>query len=379
MIYFDNGATTPLLSEVKDKMINILENFGNPSSLYGIGRESKQLVEDSMQTIADFMKCPVENLFITSGASESNSWVIYSAFRKAREKHKGNHIVCSMIEHHSIKNALEDLHKSQGVDITYVGTDKYGIVSPKDVEAAMRNDTFLVIVMTANNETGTIQPIGRIAEVAHKYGALIFTDATQYFGKGNIEFLVNDVNYLSASAHKLHGPKGIGLLYVSDPILLYPLVHGTQQGAKRGGTENVLEIVGFAEAVRQASLHMYEWNNHVQKLTMHLLNRILDEISGTKLNGHRLMRLCGTLNISFEGIRGEELLMLLDLNGVCVSTGSACNSASNEPSYVLLALGCTPEEANSSIRFSLSHFNTMEEVDYVVDKLKELISQLRGK
>lgn len=377
LIYFDNASTTQLSDRVKDFIINYMDVYSNPASLYYYGQSSKETMNISTQIISDYLNCSPEEIYYTSGASESNSQIIYSAYKYAKTNKKGNHIVSTIIEHHSIMNALDELHKSHGVDITYVGTDKYGIVRPEDIERAIRNDTFLVITMTANNETGAIQNVAEIGNIAHKYGALFFTDATQAFCKINLEFIMPNVDYLSASAHKFHGPKGIGILYAKESAPLYPIIHGTQQKAKRGGTENPLLIGAMTVAIKQAKQYMYEWNNYVFNLTSHLRKRILEEIPNTRENGHPAIRLCGILNISFDGIRGEELLILLDVYYICVSTGSACNSASNETSKVLLALGLTEDEANSSIRFSLSHYNTIEEVDFVVDRLKECVERLR--
>ena len=377
--YFDNASTTQISDEAKLFIYNSLDAYGNPASIHKFGQNSKAILIKSNKIIANFMHCSSDEIYYTSGASESNSQIIYSAYQYAKQNKKGNHIVATLIEHHSILNALDELHKTFGVDVTYVGTDEYGIVQPEDIERVIRNDTFLVITMTANNETGVIQKVTEIGNIAHKHGALFFTDATQAFCKINLELIMPNVDYLSASAHKFHGPKGIGLLYAKESAPLYPIIHGTQQRAKRGGTENPLLVGAMATAIEQANQHMYEWNNYVFNLKSHLRRRILEEIPGTRENGHPAHSLSGTLNVSFDWIRGEELLILLDVYNICVSTGSACNSASNEPSKVLLALGLTEEQANSSIRFSLSHYNTIEEVDFVVDRLKECVERLRDR
>ena len=374
-IYFDNSATTPLLPEVKEKIINYLDDYGNPSSLYQIGVDSREAINYARSQIADALNVNSDRIIFTSGASESNSMVIKSIYDML--KSQGNHIITSKIEHHSILECLHYMEKYHGANVTYLNVDNYGRVDPVDVGKAITEKTILISIMSSNNEIGTIQNISSINNIAKSYGILFHSDATQSFIKQQLE--IKDVDMLSISAHKIGGPKGVGALYVKNGIDIPPLITGTQENGHRGGTENLLGIIGFGEASYVSNKNMKNWNKYISDLSYHFTNRVLNEIPNCHLNGHPSIRLVNNVNIAFDGIRGEELLILLDIFGICVSTGSACNSSSGEPSHVLKAIGLSDGEANSSIRFTFSHENTMEEIDFTVDRLKELVERLRTK
>lgn len=375
-IYLDNAATTPLLPEVKKIITQYLDDFGNPSSLYQIGVDNREAINYARYRIADTLGVKPETIIFTSGASESNCMVIKSVFNMM--KSRGNHIITSKIEHHSILECLHYLEKYRGAEVTYLDVDEYGRVDPADVEAAITPKTVLISIMASNNEIGTLQNTTAISNIAKWSDIHFHSDGTQSYMKERL--FMGDFHFLSMSAHKICGPKGVGALYVRDGITLPPLITGTQESSRRGGTENILGIVGCGEAAYQNSVHMNEWNSYIENLSSHFINRVMNEIPNCHLNGHPTLRLVNIVNISFDEIRGEELMMMLDsLYGICVSTGSACNSSSGEPSHVLKAIGLSDEKANSSIRFSFSHENTMEEIDYTIDRLKELVERLRKK
>lgn len=374
-IYFDSAATTPLLPSVKEKMIETMECYGNPSSLYELGQASHRLIGDCRAKIAGCIGCLPEEIIFTSGGTEADNTALISTYDYAKANGLGNHIITSKIEHHAILNTSKYLEEYCGAEVTYVGVDEYGKINPKDVGDAMRDETCIVSLMGANNEVGTVQDL---SSAYYRNGHNIFhSDCVQLFGHQKIN--LKNLDMMSMSAHKIGGPKGVGFLYVKGGVLLPSFMHGGgQERGRRASTENILGIIGMTEAIVQATEHLYEWNNYVWDLTSHMKQRILDEISGVKYNGHPTFRLPGILNFSFDGIRGEELMILLDSYGICVSTGSACNSSSNEPSHVLLAMGLSEEQANSSVRFSLSQNNTMEEVDFTVDRLKKLVEFMRS-
>lgn len=375
IIYLDNAATTPLLPEVKEQITDYFDDYGNPSSLYQIGQNNKAAILFARCQIADTLAVDPDRIIFTSGASESNCMAIKSTFDML--KSQGNHIITSKIEHHSILECLHYLEKYHGAEVTYLDVDEYGRIDPVDVGAAITSKTILVTIMSSNNEIGTIQNISSINNIVKSYGILFHSDGTQSFLKHGLD--TNDFDMLSISAHKIGGPKGIGALYVKDGVDIPPLITGTQENNRRGGTENIFGIIGFGEAVYITNRNKPEWNQYISNLSCHFANRVLEEIPDCHLNGHPSIRLVNNVNISFDDIRGEELMFLLDMFGICVSTGSACNSSSGEPSHVLKAIGLSDDEANSSIRFSFSHDNTMEEVDFVVDILKEQIERLRNK
>lgn len=375
IIYLDNAATTSLLPEVKQKMIDYMDDYGNPSSLYQLGVNNKEAIRFARCQIASTLRADPEEIIFTSSGSEANNFVIRSVFDMMQQK--GNHIITSKIEHHSTLECLHYLEKYRGAEVTYLDVDQYGRIDPSDVGAAITPKTILITIMASNNEIGTLQNISSINSIAKSYDILYHADGVQSYLHHNLS--TANFDFLSISSHKIGGPKGVGALYVKKGINLLPLISGTQENNKRGGTQNIIGIVGFGEATYYADKNMYDWNNYVSNIAYHFKNRVLNEIPNCHLNGHPGIRLSNNVNISFDGIRGEELLILLDMYGICVSTGSACNSSSNEPSHVLKAIGLSDEEANSSIRFTFSHENTLEEVDFAVDRLKELVERLRTK
>lgn len=377
VIYMDNAATTQTYPEVVEAMTPYFtEYYGNPSSIYSFAGESKKAVEDARKTIADFIGAKPEEIYFTGGGSESDNWAL-KATAEAYES-KGKHIITSSIEHHAILHTCEYLER-KGYEITYLDVDEYGTVNPEDVEKAIRPDTILISVMTANNEIGTIEPIKEIGEIAKKHGVLFHTDAVQAFG--HIPINVDDMNIdmLSASGHKINGPKGIGIMYIRKGVKIGSFIHGgAQERKRRAGTHNVPGIVGIGKAVELAAKNMESRMEKETKLRNHLIERVLTEIPYSRLNGHRENRLPNNANFCFRFIEGESMLILLDQNGVCGSSGSACTSGSLDPSHVLLAIGLPHEIAHGSLRLTISEKNTMEEIDYTVDKLKEIIERLRS-
>lgn len=377
VIYMDNAATTQTYPEVVEAMTPYFtEYYGNPSSIYSFAGESKKAVEDARKTIADFIGAKPEEIYFTGGGSESDNWAL-KATAEAYES-KGKHIITSSIEHHAILHTCEYLER-KGYEITYLDVDEYGTVNPEDVEKAIRPDTILISVMTANNEIGTIEPIKEIGKIAKKHGVLFHTDAVQALG--HIPINVDDMNIdmLSASGHKINGPKGIGIMYIRKGVKIGSFIHGgAQERKRRAGTHNVPGIVGIGKAVELAAKNMESRMEKETKLRNHLIERVLVEIPYSRLNGHRENRLPNNANFCFRFIEGESMLILLDQNGVCGSSGSACTSGSLDPSHVLLAIGLPHEIAHGSLRLTISEKNTMEEVDYTVDKLKEIIERLRS-
>lgn len=377
VIYMDNAATTQTYPEVVEAMTPYFtEYYGNPSSIYSFAGESKKAVEDARKTIADFIGAKPEEIYFTGGGSESDNWAL-KATAEAYES-KGKHIITSSIEHHAILHTCEYLER-KGYEITYLDVDEYGTVNPEDVEKAIRPDTILISVMTANNEIGTIEPIKEIGKIAKKHGVLFHTDAVQALG--HIPINVDDMNIdmLSASGHKINGPKGIGIMYIRKGVKIGSFVHGgAQERKRRAGTHNVPGIVGIGKAVELAAKNMESRMEKETKLRNHLIERVLAEIPYSRLNGHRENRLPNNANFCFRFIEGESMLILLDQNGVCGSSGSACTSGSLDPSHVLLAIGLPHEIAHGSLRLTISEKNTMEEIDYTVDKLKEIIERLRS-
>lgn len=376
-IYMDNAATTQVYPEVFEAMKPYFTEFyGNPSSIYSFAGNSKKAVEDARKTIADFIGARTEEIYFTGGGSESDNWALKATADAYSSK--GKHIITSKIEHHAILHTCEYLEK-KGFEVTYLDVDENGFVSPDDVEKAIRPDTILVSIMTANNEIGTIEPIAEIGKITKAHGVLFHTDAVQAFG--HIPMNVDDMNIdmLSASGHKINGPKGIGIMYIRKGIKIGSFVHGgAQERQRRAGTHNVPGIVGIGKAVELARDNMKERMEYETKLRDHLIARIMEEIPYAKLNGDKTNRLPNNVNVCFRFIEGESMLILLDQNGVYGSSGSACTSGSLDPSHVLLAIGLPHEIAHGSLRLTLSEKNTMEEVDYAVDKLKGIIERLRS-
>lgn len=376
-IYLDNAATTSLKSEVLEEMMPILkENYGNPSSIYSIGRNARKEVEKSRQTVAEILGANPNEIFFTSCGTESDNWAIRGvAFAQLR---KGkNHIITSKIEHHAVLHTVKELEK-EGFEATYLDVDKNGFVNPEDVKAAITEKTALVTVMYANNEIGTIQKISEIGKVCHEKGVIFHTDAVQAVGHLEINVKEQNIDLLSLSGHKFHGPKGVGALYVKKGVRILNLMQGgAQESNKRPGTENVAGIVGLAKALEISMQNRQEKNKNLEKKRDFLINELL-KIKRSRLNGDRTERLPGNVNISFEGIEGESLLLLLDAAGICASSGSACTSGSLDPSHVLLAIGLVHEVAHGSLRLSLDESTTMEELEYTVSEVKKIVERLRS-
>lgn len=376
-IYLDNAATTKTSPEVVKAMLPYFsESYGNPSSIYSIGGEAKMAVENAREVIAKALNAKPEEIYFTGGGSESDNWAIKMSAEKFSKK--GKHIITSAIEHHAVLHTCEYLEK-KGFEVTYVGVDEDGIIKIDELERAIRPDTILISVMAANNEIGTIQPFARIGEIAKKYGIPFHTDAVQAFGHCPIDVEKDNIDMLSASAHKLNGPKGIGFLYVRKGMYLPNLIHGGQQEqGRRAGTENVPGIVGLGAAVTEAMASMDKRAAYEKELRDYMIERILGEIPYCRLNGHREKRLPNNVNVSIRFIEGESLLMMLDMKGICASSGSACTSGSLDPSHVLLAIGLPHEIAHGSLRMSLSDETTKEDIDYTVDALKKIVERLRS-
>lgn len=376
-IYLDNAATTSLKSEVLEEMMPILkENYGNPSSIYSIGRNARKEVEKSRQTVAEILGANPNEIFFTSGGTESDNWAIRGvAFAQLR---KGkNHIITSKIEHHAVLHTVKELEK-EGFEATYLDVDKNGFVNPEDVKAAITEKSALVTVMYANNEIGTIQKISEIGKVCHEKGVIFHTDAVQAVGHLEINVKEQNIDLLSLSGHKFHGPKGVGALYVKKGVRILNLMQGgAQESNKRPGTENVAGIVGLAKALEISMQNRNEKNKDLEKKRDFLITELL-KIKRSRLNGDRTERLPGNVNISFEGIEGESLLLLLDAAGICASSGSACTSGSLDPSHVLLAIGLVHEVAHGSLRLSLDESTTMEELEYTVSEVKKIVERLRS-
>lgn len=375
-IYMDNAATTKPRKEVIDKMLPfITENYGNPSSIYKIARENKNAVDEARDNIAKAINANTNEIYFTAGGSESDNWCLKGIADSYSGK--GKHIITTAIEHHAILHACEYL-ESKGFEVTYLPVDEYGIISMEDLKNAIREDTILISVMFANNEIGSIQPIAEIGKLAHEKGIVFHTDAVQALGHVPIDVEEMNIDLLSASGHKLYGPKGIGMLYIRKGIKIKPLIHGgAQERNRRAGTENVPGIVGFGEACRLANEELDKESKRLIALRDKLINGILTAIPHSRPNGHPTKRLPGNVNISFEFIEGESMLLLLDMKGVCASSGSACTSGSLDPSHVLLAIGLPHEKAHGSLRLTLGHFNTEEEVDFIIKELPPIVARLR--
>ena len=376
LIYADNAATTPVYPEVISAMAPAFETaWGNPSSLHSKGREAKALLNDARSRIAKVLGCEAGEIYFTSCGTESDNWAIKGAAMRMKAKGR-THIVTSAIEHHAVLNTCAALER-QGFTVTYVGVDEDGVVKLDELRAAVTDNTALVAIMYANNEVGTIEPIAEIAEIAHEHGALMFTDAVQAVGAVDINLSELKVDMLSLSGHKLHAPKGIGALYIRKGVAIPNLIDGGgQERRKRGGTENLPYIVGLAKALEIAQERLNDLPR-VAKMRDRLIEA-LEKIPYAKLNGHRTNRLPGNVNIGFEFIEGESLLLWLDISGICASTGSACSSASLEASHVLLAMGVPHEKAHGSLRLSISHDNTDEEIDYIIETVPKVVERLRN-
>ena len=376
MIYLDNAATTKTAPEVVDAMLPYFTKFyGNAGSIYGLGSESKKAVIQAKETIAATLGAEPNEIYFTAGGSESDNWAIKAAYETYRDK--GNHIITSKIEHHAVLHTCEYLER-QGAEITYLDVDKYGLVDLEQLKKAIRPDTILISVMYANNEIGTIQPIKEIGEIAAGHGILFHTDAVQAYGQLPIDVADCHIDMLSASGHKFNGPKGVGFLCISKKAKIRSFIHGGQQErGRRAGTENVAGIVGMEAAVKRAYRIMEEKTKKEIELRDYLIMRMMQEIPDTRLNGHPIRRLPGNVNVSFESVEGESVLIMLDMQGICASSGSACTSGPLDPSHVLLALGLSPELARGSLRMTLSEDNTREELDIVVEELARIVGRIR--
>ena len=376
IIYLDNAATTKVAPEVVEAMLPYFtENFGNPSSVYSFASKNKEAITRQREVIAEALGAKKEEIYFTAGGSESDNWALKATAEAY--KTKGNHIITTKIEHHAILHTAEYLAK-QGYEITFLDVDENGVVKLDDLKAAIRPTTILISVMFANNEIGTIQPIREIGAIAHENGILFHTDAVQAFGQVPINVDEYNIDMLSASGHKLNGPKGIGFLYIRKGLKLRSFVHGgSQERKRRAGTENVPGIIGMGAATARAVCTMEERIQKETELRDYLIGRILDEIPYVKLNGHPQKRLPNNANFSFRFIEGESLLIMLDMKGICASSGSACTSGSLDPSHVLLAIGLPHEIAHGSLRLTLSEETTKEDIDYVVESIKDIVASLR--
>lgn len=377
LIYLDNAATTKTSEEVVAAMLPYFtEYYGNPSSVYEFASESKKAVSNARRTIAETLGAQENEIYFTAGGSEADNWALKATAEAYQSK--GKHIITTKIEHHAILHTAEYLEK-RGFEITYIGVDENGVVKVDELEKAIRPDTILISVMFANNEIGTIQPIKEIGEIAKKHGVLFHTDAVQAYGQLSINVDELHIDMLSSSGHKLNGPKGIGFLYIRKGVKIRSFVHGgAQERKRRAGTENVPGIVGYGKAAEIAAKTMKERTAKEIELRDHLIDRVLAEVPYTRLNGHRTNRLPNNANFSFQFVEGESLLILLDNNGICASSGSACTSGSLDPSHVLLAIGLPHEIAHGSLRLTLSAETTMEDIDFVVDCIKQIIERLRS-
>ena len=376
LIYMDNAATTPAKPEVLDAMLPYFtEKFGNPSSIYSISSENKKAITDAREVIAKTINTTPENIYFTAGGSESDNWALKATADAYASK--GKHIITTKIEHHAILHTCEYL-ETKGFEITYLDVDENGLVKLDELTAAIRPDTILISVMFANNEIGTIEPIAEIGKIAHEHGVLFHTDAVQAYTQVPIDVEAMNIDMMSTSGHKINGPKGIGFLYIRKGVKIKSFIHGgAQERHRRAGTENVTGIIGLAKAAEIATANMKERTAEEIKVRDHLIERIEKEIPYAKLNGDRVKRLPNNVNFSFQFVEGESMLILLDSKGICASSGSACTSGSLDPSHVLLAIGLPHEIAHGSLRLTISDQITMEDADYVVDNLKEIVNHLR--
>lgn len=376
MIYLDNAATTRTAPEVVEAMLPYFsELYGNASTVYEFGGKSKEAVSKARETIAHAIGAKDNEIYFTAGGSESDNWALKCTAEAYKDK--GKHIITSKIEHHAILHTCEWLEKN-GFEVTYLDVDEFGVVKLEELKKAIRSDTILISIMFANNEIGTIEPIAEIGKIAKEHGILFHTDAVQAFGQVPINVDELNIDMLSSSGHKLNGPKGIGFLYIRKGIKIRSFVHGgAQERKRRAGTENVPGIVGFGKAVELAISTMEERTARERKLRDHLIERVLKEIPFARVNGDRTNRLPNNVNICFQFVEGESLLIMLDMKGICGSSGSACTSGSLDPSHVLLAIGLPHEIAHGSLRLTLGEDTTMEDIDYTVDAIKEIVTQLR--
>ena len=375
-IYLDHAATTPVKPEVLDAMMPYFtQSFGNPSSIYQVAQINKKAIDDARETIAKHLGANTNEIFFTSGGTEADNWAIKGIVEA--NKNKGNHIITTKIEHHAVLHTCEYLEK-QGFEVTYLDVNEEGVIDLEVLKAAIKDTTILISIMYANNEVGTIMPIKEIGAIAKERGIAFHTDAVQAIGQVRIDVKEQNIDALSLSGHKIYGPKGIGVLYIRRGLRITNLIHGgAQERGRRAGTENVPAIVGIAKAMELAYTDFEAKNERIKGLRDKLMNGILETIPYSKLNGSSTNRLVNNVNIGFEFVEGESLLLLLDMNGVAASSGSACTSGSLDPSHVLLALGLPHEKAHGSLRLTLGEGTTEQEVDYVLEKLPAIVQRMR--
>lgn len=377
LIYLDNAATTRVNEEVLQEMLPYFrENYSNPSAIYSFAAEGSKALDRAREQAAALIGAKREEIYFTAGGSESDNWALKATAEAYKDK--GRHIITSKIEHHAVLHTCEYLEKN-GYEITYINVDENGQILLNELEEAIRPDTILISIMAANNEIGTIQPIAQIVKLAHEKGVLFHTDAVQAYGHIPLDVDEMNIDMLSASGHKLGGPKGVGIMYIRKGLKLRSFIHGgAQERRRRAGTSNVPGIVGFGKAAQLAGQSMKERSEKEIALRDHLIKRVLEEIPYSRLNGDKSNRLPNNANFCFRFIEGESMLILLDQLGICASSGSACTSGSLDPSHVLLAIGLPHEIAHGSLRLTLSEETTLEEIDFVVDELKKIIERLRS-
>ncbi len=376
MIYLDNAATTRTAPEVVEAMLPFFtEYYGNASTVYGLGSKSKEAISKARETIADALHAKANEIYFTGGGSEADNWALKATAEAYQDK--GKHIITSKIEHHAVLHTCEYLEQ-KGFAVTYLDVDENGMIKLDQLKAAIREDTILISIMFANNEIGTIEPIAEIGALAKEHGVLFHTDAVQAFGQVPIDVDALGIDMLSASGHKLNGPKGVGFLYIRKGVKSRSLIHGgAQERKRRAGTENVPGIVGMGRATELAITTMAERTAKERELRDYLLTRVLKEVPFTRVNGSRTSRLPNNANFCFQFIEGESLLIMLDMEGICGSSGSACTSGSLDPSHVLLAIGLPHEIAHGSLRLTLGDETTKEEIDFTIEAIKKIVSQLR--
>ena len=377
IIYLDNAATTKTRPEVVDAMLPYFTEFyGNPSSVYDFSAEPKKAMAHAREAIAGALGAKPNEIYFTNGGTESDNWALIATAEAYQNK--GNHIITTKIEHHAILHTCEYL-ENRGFSVTYLDVDEYGVVKLDELKKAIRPETILISVMFANNEIGTVQPIKEIGEIANKNGILFHTDAVQAFGHVPINVDECHIDMLSSSAHKLNGPRGVGFLYIRTGVKTKAFIHGgAQERKRRGGTENTPGIVGFGKAVEIAMATMKERTQQEKTLRDHLIERVMKEVPFVRLNGHPSKRLSNNANFAFQFIEGESLLIMLDMDGICGSSGSACTSGSLDPSHVLLAIGLPHEIAHGSLRLTLNEEITMEQIDFTVESIKKIVARLRA-
>lgn len=376
-IYLDHAATTPVRAEVSEVVTRyMLDDFGNASSIHSFGRNARKGLEEAREQVASLIGADTKEIIFTSGGTESDNFALKGIAEANRQQKR--HLVTTKIEHHAVLHTAEYL-ENEGFEVTYLDVDEYGLVDPDDVRKAVRNDTFLVSVMFANNEVGTIEPIAEIARACKEKGVVFHSDAVQAAGSIPINVKELGIDLLSISAHKMYGPKGIGALYVRKGVKIAPIIYGgSHERGKRAGTENVAGIVGFGKAAELARLELSQRTNHLMPLRDQLINDVFEKIQDVTLNGHPTKRLPNNVNVSIMYVEGESMLLNLDMMGIAASSGSACTSGSLEPSHVLLAMGVPHETAHGSLRMTLGEGNTKEDIDYVVDVLSEIVERLRA-